>query len=196
MNVNALSPRSLSTSVLIVGLLTSACASDSAATLSSSSDAGSCEARDTGPATPDAGPNEVEANLAAFDELDFKAFNKQDFALFRTLHCADVVVTNSDGSKTVGIDAHLQAIGYLFSFSPETRIDSHPIALGVKDRTAVTGQIHMHFTQPMPQMDGTFIPPNNKTFDGPMATFARWEGGCIKEEQLFLDSGAMAAAFR
>ena len=61
----------------------------------------------TDSSTNDGTTGVVDENLAAFDQLDFDAYNKQDWDLFRHLHCSDVVVTNYDGSQTQGIDAHV-----------------------------------------------------------------------------------------
>ena len=133
----------------------------------------------------------VDENLAAFDQLDFDAYNKQDWDLFRHIHCSDVVVTNYDGSQTQGIDAHVAAIAYQFTWAPDSRAVAHPVKVGQGEWTAVQGHIQGTFSQPMALQDGTMIPPTGKSFDSTMATFARWENGCIAEEQLFLDLGTI-----
>lgn len=144
--------------------------------------------------TAQADSDPVADHLALFDRLDFEAFNKQDWALFRQIHCPDVVVTSTDGSRLEGIDAHIAASMPIFSFAPDTAILRHPVAAGKGDWTAVTGIMRATFSQPMLMPDGTSIPPTGKTMEGTMATMARWRGNCIAEEQLFIPDSKVQAA--
>lgn len=128
----------------------------------------------------------VADHLTLFDKLDFEAYNKQDWALFRQLHCDDVIVTSSDGTRTDGIEAHLAAVKPVFSFAPDTTILRHPVAAGKGDWTAVTGVFRSTFSLPLQLPDGTTIPPTNKTLEAPVATIAKWRGNCVAEEQLFM----------
>lgn len=150
---------------------------------------------DSASTSPDAGTHTADesANLASFAKLDFEAFNGKDTASFTHIHCADVVVTAPDGSQTTGIDAHLQFVQYLYSWAPDVQITAHPVATADGDWTAVTGEMQATFSQPMTRPDGTVIQPTNKRFDSHLATFARWTGGCIAEEQLFLDNQSLLA---
>ena len=112
--------------------------------------------------TAQADSDPVADHLALFDKLDFEAFNKQDWTLFRQLHCDDVIVTSSDGSRTDGIEAHVAVVKGAFSFAPDTAILRHPVAAGKGDWTAVTGIYHATFSQPLQLPDGTSVPPTNK----------------------------------
>jgi predicted ester cyclase len=135
----------------------------------------------------------AQKNLKRFDTLDFDAYSKQDWKLFTKLHCADVVVHFPDGRETHGIEQHVHDIKQLFVGTPDSRITSHPIRVGSKDWTAVTGVMEATFSEPMALGNGTTQPPNGKKLKLTMATFARWKGGCIAEEFLFWDTSAYAA---
>jgi hypothetical protein len=76
----------------------------------------------------------------------------------------------------------------MFVYAPDTRIKEHPIKLGSKNLTAVTGVFQGTFTRPMPDGKGGFIPPTGKAFNLPMATVAIWKRGKIVEEHLFWDN--------
>lgn len=108
-----------------------------------------------------------QANLARFDILDFEAWNNRNWTLFQELHSPDVLVVDSTGNTTRGIDQHLQwAIGVV-SAAPESKVLAHPIKIAAGDWTVVTGSL-----------------PGNLT----MVTLAHWEEGRIAEEYLFLQS--------
>ena len=127
----------------------------------------------------------VAKHLELFDQLDFEAYSKQDWELFRQIHCDDVVVSDSMGNHSKGIDAHVAAIQQVFSWAPDSQVLDHPIKIGQGDYTAVTGRTHLTFTEPMLLPDGGSVPPTGKASDGLMVTVARWRGDCIAEEQLF-----------
>lgn len=134
----------------------------------------------------------AQKNLKRFDTLDFDAYSKQDWKLFTKLHCADVVVHFPDGRETHGIEQHIHDIKQLFVGTPDSRITSHPIRVGSKDWTAVTGVMEATFSEPMALGNGTIQPATGNKLKLTMATFARWKGGCIAEEFLFWDSAAYA----
>lgn len=127
----------------------------------------------------------VARHLELFDQLDFEAYNKQNWNRFRQIHCDDVVVTDSMGNSTQGIDAHVAAMQPIFSWAPDNHVVDHPIRMGQGDYTAVTGHTHLTFTQPMALPGGITVPPTGKAADGLMVTIAHWRGDCIAEEQLF-----------
>ena len=110
---------------------------------------------------------EEQANLDRFDRLDFEAWNNRNWTLFEELHGPDVLVVDSTGNTTGGIDQHLQWAMAAVSAQPESRVLAHPIKIAAGDWTAVTGAL-----------------PGNLT----MLTLARWEDGRIAEEYLFLQS--------
>jgi len=136
-------------------------------------------------AVADAGDDLVAANLARFDQLDFDAYSKQDWALFEQLHCPNVVVTNPDGTQTNGIADHEAAVKQIFAWAPTNNILEHPTKVGQGDFTAVVGRWQGTFSAPLPLPDGGAIPPTGKSFDVHLATFAHWQNGCIDQEQLF-----------
>jgi hypothetical protein len=112
---------------------------------------------------------EEQANLARFDILDFEAWNNRNWTLFQELHSPDVLVVDSNGNTTRGIDQHLQWAMAAVAADPESRVLAHPIKIAAKDWTVVTGTL-----------------PGNLT----MVTLARWEDGRIAEEYLFLQNPA------
>jgi hypothetical protein len=105
----------------------------------------------------------AESNLALFERLDFEAWNKRDWALFRQLHGKNVIV-GGFGQHTENIDDHVAWAQHYLQDNPNNQIDAHPIRIGAGDWTAVTG----HFN------DGST-----------MATIARWDNGQVVEEYLF-----------
>lgn len=145
----------------------------------------------TGCAQTNPGVKTTEANLKRFNQLDFDAYSKQNWALFKEIHCADVVVTMPDGSQTKGIEAHMKSMPWTFAWAPDHSIPSHPTSAADADMTAVTGRFKGTFTKPMPMMDGSAVPPTGKAFDVSMATFARWQNGCIAEEQVFMNEATL-----
>ena len=102
-------------------------------------------------------------HLALFDRLDFEAWNKPDWDLFRQLHSEHVHVESS-GTVTDGIEAHVAWAQAVLRSLPDAKIQAHPIRIGAGDWTAVTGVL-----------------PGAK-----MVTVARWENDRIVEEYLFM----------
>ena len=105
----------------------------------------------------------AEHNLALFERLDFEAWNKRDWELFRQLHAKDVIV-GGFGQETENVDNHVAWAQAFLNENPENQIEAHPIRIGAGDWTAVTGLFN----------DGST-----------MATIARWEDGQVVEEYLF-----------
>ena len=110
-----------------------------------------------------------QANLARFDMIDFEAWNNRNWTLFQELHSPDVLVVDSNGNTTRGIEQHLQWAMAAVAADPESKVLAHPIKIAAKDWTVVTGTL-----------------PGNLT----MVTVARWEDGRIAEEYLFLQNPA------
>jgi hypothetical protein len=106
---------------------------------------------------------QAENNLALFERLDFEAWNKRDWELFRQLHGKKVIV-GGFGQHTENVDDHVAWAQEYLKQNPENQIEAHPIRIGAGDWTAVTGVFN----------DGST-----------MATIARWENGQVVEEYLF-----------
>lgn len=131
---------------------------------------------------------EVNKNLATFDELDFVVFSNQQWARLHESHDKNIKVTMPDGRVTVGIDVHIETLKFLFIHAPDTRIKEHPIKFGTGKYTAVTGIMEGTFTKPLQLPNGATIQPTGKSFKLPMATIGIWENGVMIEEQLFFDN--------
>jgi hypothetical protein len=147
-------------------------------------------------------------NLHRFDQLDFDAFSKQDWTLFNEIHCPDVKVVFPDGHETREIKQHQSDIATMFVATPDMRVSAHPVSFGSAtwsstapgaraaaetlksgQWTATIGLLEATFTKPWPMGDKV-IEPNGNKLKLPMMTVARWENGCIAEEQLFWDNAA------
>jgi hypothetical protein len=133
----------------------------------------------------------VEAHLDRFDELDFEAFNKQNWELFNQIHTEKVLVNFPDGHQTSGIEKHDEDMKAMFAWSPDLKIISHPVKFGSGEWTAVIGIMTGTFTRQMALPDGTSLQPTGKAFKIPMCTVAHWQNGRMIEESLFWDTGAM-----
>ncbi len=129
-----------------------------------------------------------KAHLETFDDLDFNVFSGQKWDQLWKSHAEDVIVHWPDGRTTTGIDVHIADLEALFVFSPDTRIQEHPIRIASGEWTAVTSIFEGTFTNPMPIGDGSTIPPTGKPFKLLIATIGHWENGVMKEEWLFWDS--------
>lgn len=105
----------------------------------------------------------AKQNLELFKQLDFEGWNKRDWAVFSSLHAENVKVAGF-GSKTEGLEAHLDWGKAFVGMVPDSKVMEHQIRIGAGDWTAVTGLLN----------DGST-----------MATIARWENGKIVEEYLF-----------
>ena len=130
----------------------------------------------------------VDANIAAFDTLDFDVFTHQKWDRLKESHAADIVVHWPDGHQTVGIERHIEDLKAMFIYAPDTRIEVHPVKFGSGEWTSVIGVMEGTFTQPMPAPDGTLIPPTGKSFKLVMCTVGRWKDGVMIEEYLFWDN--------
>jgi len=128
------------------------------------------------------------ARLEKFDELDFEAFSKQNWDLFRDTHTDDVVVVWPDGHETKGLEKHIGDLKYMFSYAPDTKITAHPVKVASGAWTAVVGEMTGTFSRPMVLPDGTVIQPTGKKFKLQMATFAHWNGDKFDKEILFWDN--------
>jgi len=152
--------------------------------------------------------NTTIETLVRFDQLDFDAFSKQDWTLFNQIHCGDVKVVLPDGHETRGIKQHQSDMAALFVGTPDLRVSAHPVSFSASEWvsttpdartsaarlkrgrwTATTIVMEGTFTKPWP-MGGKVIPPTGNKLKLTAVTFARWENGCIAEEQLFWDNAA------
>jgi predicted ester cyclase len=136
----------------------------------------------------DAQESQQARNLRLFDELDFDAFSKQDWSLFKNLHSDTVRVVMPDGSVVHDIDSHLADQHQMTSFLPDLKVFDHPIKVAQGDWTAVVGRATGTFSHPLVMPDGTEVEPTGQKLDITMATFARWENDEIVEEILFWDT--------
>lgn len=132
---------------------------------------------------------QVTANLANFDDLDFRVFTLQKWTELHKSHSDDIKVHWPDGHTTVGIERHIEDLKAMFVYAPDTRILVHPVKVGQGEWTAVIGYLEGTFSEPMPIGDGKTIPPTGKAFRIRMATFGHWnDAGVMDEEYLFWDN--------
>jgi len=131
----------------------------------------------------------IAKNLEKFDTLDYTVFTNQQWDRLHESHAADIKVYWPDGHMTEGIEKHIEDLKALFVFAPDTRIKEHPIRLGSRNVTAVTGVFEGTFTKPMPIGNGKTIPPTGKAFKLSMCTVGVWKtDGTMSEEHLFWDN--------
>lgn len=147
-----------------------------------------CEEPDPDASAYEADQQAVDEHLAVFDQLDFDVFTHQKWDLLHVSHANDVIVHWPDGRQTNGIDAHIEDLKKLFVHAPDTRIEVHPIKFGVDDWTSVIGVFEGTFTEPMPNGDGSTIPPTGLPFKLMMNTVSHWKDGVMDEEYLFWDN--------
>lgn len=166
-------------SIIAASLALSACAP------ASTDQAGSPEAAATNRHT-----KEQQANLANFDDLDFRVYSGQKWDDFSKSHAPDILVHYPDGSTTKGIPDHLVKLKPQFAFAPDTSIKQHPIKLADGNFTAVQGIMEGTFSKPMDLGNGKVLQPTGKRFVLPMMTVGRWENGLMKEEWLFWDNAS------
>ena len=134
--------------------------------------------------------NAQKANLANFDDLDFRVYSGQKWDEFGKSHAPDILVHYPDGTTTTGIPDHLVKLKPQFAFAPDTTIKEHPIKLTDGNYTAVQGIMQGTFSKPMDLGNGKMLQPTGKAFVLPMMTVGRWENGLMKEEWLFWDNAA------
>ena len=111
-----------------------------------------------------ANTEQEKKHLEIFDNLDFNAWNKQNWTLFAEIHAPNVIVVDFDGNTTRGIDDHIKWAKGIFSVYPDSKIIAHPIKIAIGDWSVATG------------VDNT-----NST----MLTLAHWKDNRIIEEYLF-----------
>jgi SnoaL-like polyketide cyclase len=133
---------------------------------------------------------EQQANLANFDDLDFRVYTGQKWDEFGKSHAPDILVHYPDGSTTTGLAPHLDKLKPQFAFAPDSRVSEHPIKLADGNMTAVQGVMEGTFSKPMNIGNGQVIKPTGKAFKLPMLTVGRWENGVMKEEWLYWDNAA------
>lgn len=131
-----------------------------------------------------------QANLANFDDLDFRVYSGQKWDELGKSHAQDITVHWPDGRTTKGIDAHVEDLKGMFVFAPDTRIKEHPIKVASGEWTAVTGYMEGTFSQPMPIADGKTIQPTGQAFKVSMVTIGHWKDGVMDEEWLTWDNQA------
>lgn len=137
-----------------------------------------------------AGNKLTESYLQKFDTLDFVVYSHQQWERLHESHAANIKVYYPDGSSTIGLKAHIDALNPMFVFAPDTKITVHPIRFGTGQYTAVTGFIQGTFSKPMPLPNGGSIPATGKAFKLPMVTIGLWKDGVMYEEHLFWDNMA------
>lgn len=134
-------------------------------------------------------PATVAANLANFDDLDFRVFTSQKWDEFRKSHSPDIVVHWPDGHSTTGLEKHIEDLKAMFVYAPDTRIADHPVRIGSGEWTSVIGVMEGTFSAPMPVGPGKTIAPTGKSFKLTMNTVGRWNAtGTMDEEYLFWDN--------
>ena len=60
--------------------------------------------------------------MNVFDKLDFEAWNKRNWTLFREMHGPDVLVVDLNGNETKGIEQHVHWAVAAISSAPERRV--------------------------------------------------------------------------
>ncbi|MGC3976714.1 MAG: ester cyclase [Nitrospira sp.] len=127
--------------------------------------------------------------MKRFDQLDFEAYSeRKNMQVFREIHCPDVKVVFPERENYSWYPPHVPDINNIFNGTPDNRITAHPIAFGSGDWTVTTGVMEATLSEPMKLPDGKSIGPTGKKVKMPMATIAKWNNGCIAEEQLFWDN--------
>lgn len=109
----------------------------------------------------------TQQRLALFHDLDFEGFNKQDWDFFRSVHTDDVIV-EVNGTRTEGIDPHVEGGKQLFAALPDTVITDHLIAFGNGEWTCTVSRIE------------NMGKPETK-----LVTIARWRGNAVSEEYIY-----------
>lgn len=68
-------------------------------------------------------------HLETFDELDFDVFTNQKWDRLKESHSENIIVHWPDGSQTEGIERHIEDLKAMFVYSPDTRIQEHPVKI-------------------------------------------------------------------
>jgi len=141
------------------------------------------------PPGPSADAQQVSANLATFDDLDFNVFTHQKWDELSKSHAKDIIVHWPDGHSTKGLEKHIEDLKAMFVYAPDTRIPAHPVKFGSGMWTSVMGTMEGTFTKPMPVAGGKPIAPTGKAFSLTMNTVGKWnKDGTMDEEYLFWDN--------
>ena len=107
----------------------------------------------------------VEArHLALFDELDFKAWNSQDWDGFRRLHAPDVIVEML-GNRTESVEPHVAMCRDVWSAVPKSKILAHPVSFASGEWSCTIGELET---------------------GQKMVTVARWRDDRVAEEYIFM----------
>ena len=131
----------------------------------------------------------AQRHLATFDDLDYNVFSNQDWVRLHESHSDDVLVHWPDGHTTRGLKRHIDDLGAMFVYAPDTRIKQHPVKIAHGEWTSVIGVMEGTFSKPMPIGDGKSIPPTGKRFALGMVTIGHWgPNGRMDHEWLFWDS--------
>jgi len=130
----------------------------------------------------------AKTHIATFDTLDFDVFTNQKWDRLKESHSADIAVHWPDGHVTHGIDRHIADLKAMFVYSPDTRIQEHPVKIANGEWTSVIGIMEGTFSKPMPIGDGKTIAPTGKAFKIVMCTVGHWKNGVMDEEYLFWDN--------
>jgi ketosteroid isomerase-like protein len=131
----------------------------------------------------------VEENMELLQTLD-DAWNSRDWETFRKRHSRDTAVYwPGQPEPTRGVDNHeAECVEFCRAF-PDNHIDNRPykVMFGQGDWTCSIARFTGTMTGPMKGMDGSMIPPTNKSFEIEFCTVAHWKDGEIIEERLFYD---------
>jgi hypothetical protein len=112
----------------------------------------------------------VRQNITHVAKLDFEAWNKRNWELFRSLHTSDVKVTM--GSMVdEGIDAHLETVQGLLA-STDNRVTSHDVVFGGGEWTCCLAT--------------TSDSSNGDGRRSTVCTVAKWRNGRVAEEYRFI----------
>ncbi|KJJ97270.1 ester cyclase [Burkholderiaceae bacterium 26] len=139
-------------------------------------------------------PAALAANLANFDDLDFRVYTNQKWLELHKSHAENIVVHYPDGHTTKGIPDHIKELTFMWTFAPDNRITEHHIRFGTADGqwTAVMGYLDGTFTKPMDMGGGNLIQPTGKAYHLPVATLGHWnKQGHMDEEYLFWDNSTL-----
>lgn len=130
----------------------------------------------------------AEENLTLMKTLD-DSWNSQDLTVFRKRHAKNCIIRWPNQPPTHGIEAHEQEALRLFEIFPDQHIVNNPyktmIAQG--EWTCTIAEFTGTMKGSMTMVDGTVIPPTNKSFRVDFCTVAHWINGEIVEENLFYD---------
>jgi ketosteroid isomerase-like protein len=131
----------------------------------------------------------VAENMQLLQTLD-DAWNNRDWDAFRKRHSRDTAVYwPGQPEPTRGVDNHEDECVEFCKAFPDNHIDNRPykVLFGQGDWTCSIARFTGTMKGPMKGMDGSMIPPTNKSFEIEFCTVAHWKDGEIVEERLFYD---------